>query len=63
VTPPAGVEAVVREGKGKKLLFLINHLEDPRTVAVPAGRKELIAGKTTRSTLTLGAYDIAVIRI
>jgi hypothetical protein len=30
---------------------------------VPAGKKLLITGRTTGSTLTLGAYDVAVIRI
>ncbi len=62
VAPPAGVEATVREGKKKKLLFLINHMEEARVVMVPPGKKELITGKTTGSTLTLGAYDVAVIK-
>ena len=63
VTPPAGVEATIREGKGKRLMFLINHMEDEKRVNVPPGRKELITGKTTEVTLTLGAYDVAVIRL
>jgi beta-galactosidase len=63
ITPPVGVEATVREGKGKRLLFLVNHLEDAKTVSVPAGKKELITGKTTGSTLTLNAYDVAVVKM
>ena len=63
IAPPPGVEVTVREGQSGKFLFVVNHLEEPRTVQVPAGRKELITGKTTRSMLTLGAYDVAVVRI
>ena len=63
LTPPLGVEATVREGAGKKLLFLVNHTEEKQTVAVPLGKKELIGGGTTQDTLELDAYGVAVIKI
>lgn len=63
VAPPAGVEASVREGDGKRLLFLINHTEATQIVNVPAGKRELLAGATTTSTLELGRYDVAVIQL
>jgi len=63
VTPPPGVEVSVRRGRGRKLLFLVNHTETEPTVSVPAGRRELISGATTRAELTLGVYGVAVIRV
>jgi beta-galactosidase len=59
--PPAGVEVSVRQGKGRKLLFVINHTEERKTVKVPEGKRELITGKKTGKTLTLGEYGVAVI--
>ncbi len=63
VKPPAGIEACVREGNGKRLLFLINHTEAVQTVTVPAGRQELLTGATTAATLELGRYGVAVIQL
>ncbi|MCY3020583.1 MAG: beta-galactosidase trimerization domain-containing protein, partial [Planctomycetota bacterium] len=63
VAPPPGVEASVREGKGRRLLFLINHTEQPQTVAVPAGSRELITGKTTGAEIELGIFGVAVVKL
>ena len=61
--PPSGVEMSVREGNGKTLLFLINHTEEVQTVPVPAGKTELLSGTQTGDTLTLGIYEVAVIKM
>jgi beta-galactosidase len=61
--PPAGVEASVRESEERRLLFLVNHTEDERTVAVPEGREELLSGDRTGGAVTLPAYGVAVIRL
>lgn len=63
VTPPPGVEASVREGAGKRLLFLINHTEKPQTVSVPSGKRELITGKKTRAEINLGIFGVAVVKL
>jgi beta-galactosidase len=63
VTPPAGVEASVREDRGRKLLFLLNHTEAPQTVNVPAGCRELLSGRSTGKTLTLDLFGVAVVRL
>ena len=63
VTPPAGVEASVREGQGKQLLFLINHTERTQTVSVPEGKLELLSGKRTQSHIQLDMFDVAVIKL
>ena len=63
VAPPPGVEACVREGKGKRLLFLINHTEEEQTVQVPAGKLELLTGQTTGSAIQLDRYDVAVVKL
>jgi beta-galactosidase len=62
VKPPAGVEAAVREGEGRKLLFLVNHTEEKQTVSVPAGKQELLTGKQTGDSLELDVYGVAVIK-
>ncbi|NLG49825.1 MAG: beta-galactosidase [Chloroflexi bacterium] len=63
VKPPAGVEASIREGNGRRLLFLINHTEQPQTVTVPAGQMELLTQTETGHTLTLDRYGVAVVQL
>ncbi|MCE9615823.1 MAG: beta-galactosidase [Lentisphaerae bacterium] len=63
VHPPEGVEASVREGQGRRLLFLINHTEDAQRVTVPAGKRELLSGKRTTTTLALARHGVAVVRL
>jgi hypothetical protein len=61
VRPPRGVEAVIREDGRKKILFLINHTEEKRTVDVPVGKQELLSGAKTGPTASLGPYGVSVI--
>jgi len=61
--PPDGVEVTMREGDGKKLLFLINQTEESQTVEVPAGKTELITGEKTGKTLSLDRFGAAVIKL
>ena len=63
VRPPLGVEVCVRQARGRKLLFLINHAETRQTVTVPAGRRELLSGVLTKDTLTLDVLGVAVIKL
>ena len=63
LTPPEGVEVVVREGAGKRVLFLINHTEEKKRVSVPAGKRELITGRKTGQMIELGAYGVAAIKM
>ncbi len=60
---PEGVEISVREGDGKRILFLVNHTEQQQTVPVPAGKDDLLAGNKTGSTITLDRYGVAVVRV
>ena len=60
---PDGVEVTLREGKGRRILFLINHLEEPREVATPSRAKDLLTGKAAPAKLTLGAYGCAVLQL
>lgn len=61
VQAPEGVEVSVREGQGRKLLFIMNHTEQPQTVTVPEGKRELLTDKETGTTIELGIFDVAVI--
>jgi len=63
VSPPEGVEVSVREGAGKKLLFLVNHTEEKKTVPVPAGKQELLRGGNTKQAIELDRYEVSVIRL
>lgn len=62
LAPPVGVEASVREGAGKQLLFLINHTEETQHVAVPAHAKALVGG-INGGQVELGAYGVAVLKL
>ncbi len=63
VAPPPGVEVSIREGAGRKLLFLVNHTEQRQTVSVPAGVPELLSGAPTGDTVELDIYGVAVLRL
>lgn len=63
VSPPPGVEVSVRQAEDRRYLFLINHYETPQTVNVPDGCEELLTGKSTEDTLTLGVFGVAVIKL
>ena len=61
VTLPAGVEASVRQGSGKKLVFLINHTEVEQRVAITPGKGDLLGGGALGESVTLSPYGVAVI--
>lgn len=63
VRPPRGVEAMIREDGQKRILFLINHTEEQRTVDIPGGKRELLSGTKTGTTVSLGPYGVSVIRL
>jgi beta-galactosidase len=69
VVPPSGVECSLREGNGKRLLFLLNHTEEVQSVTVPEGKDILLGGinndegKSTGKTITLDRYGVAVIQL
>ena len=61
VTPPPGVEVSIRERPGKRLLFLINHAQEPKTVRVPTDKVELLTGQKTTGAVDLDRFGVAVI--
>jgi len=61
--PVEGVEVSVRQGRGKRLLFVINYTEEKKSITVPAGGRELLTGKTTGKTMKLARFGVAVIRL
>ncbi|MBN1807928.1 MAG: beta-galactosidase [Planctomycetes bacterium] len=63
LAPPAGVEATMREGNGRKIVFLVNHTEEEKEVGLPFAGTELISGKKTGMSARLGRYGVAVIEI
>ena len=63
VHPPLGVEASIRQGQGRRLLFLLNHTDEPKTVTVPQGRPELLSGTKTGDSLTIDRFGVAVLAL
>lgn len=61
--PPEGVEVSVREGGGRRLVFVLNHTTTPKTVRVPAGKRELLTGGTTGEALELGILGVAALEM
>jgi beta-galactosidase len=61
--PPEGVEVGVREGGGRTLVFILNHTTTPKTIHVPAGKRELLTQQTTGETLVLGILGVAVLEM
>jgi beta-galactosidase len=63
VEPPEGVEVGMREGGGRTLLFLVNHTAVPKTVRVPAGKRDFLTQQVTGPTIELGILGVAVIEM
>jgi hypothetical protein len=45
------------------VLFLLNHTEEAREVAVPSGKKELLTGEETAGSIELAPYGVSVISL
>jgi beta-galactosidase len=63
ITPPPGIEVSIRQRAEKRLLFLINHTDEPRTVTVPKGKADLLTGQKTGESLDLDRFGVAVIEL
>jgi beta-galactosidase len=61
VHPPKGVEVSIRQSRDKKLLFLMNHTQQPKVVDIPGGSLELISNTKTKDKLRLDKFDVAVV--
>lgn len=59
--PPIGVEASVREGAGKRLLFLVNHSEAVQSVVLPRRARDLITGRLTGASIELQPHGVCVL--
>ncbi len=61
--PGVGVEATIRAGAGKELLFIVNHGFECREVDIPSGKEELLTGEVTGSKLTINPQGVAIIKL
>lgn len=50
---PAGVEATLQEGKGRKLIFLINHNLTPATIELDKPYLELVSNEVVKDSVTV----------
>jgi beta-galactosidase len=58
---PEGVEVAVREGGGHRVLILINHLEEARTVALPQAMADVLHGGAALAQVVLPPHEVAVL--
>jgi beta-galactosidase len=58
---PQGVDLYERQGNGKDVWILINFGDAERTVALPAGFEDVLAGGT-KNSVTLKQFDVAVLK-
>jgi beta-galactosidase len=63
VTLPIGVEASIRQGQDRKLLFLINHTEELKTVQIPQDKLNVLSGQKTGASIKIDRFDVAVIQL
>jgi beta-galactosidase len=61
---PQGVQAAVREGGGERLLILLNHNAQPRTVALPIPMRVEVGSQrgTVADEVLLAPLDVAVLQ-
>ncbi len=58
---PEDVELMTREGKGRRIVILINHRSEARTVTLPAAMRDVLGGSSVRSVV-LQAEGVAVLQ-
>ncbi|MEO1969309.1 MAG: beta-galactosidase [Sphingomonadaceae bacterium] len=58
---PTDVELMTREGKGRRIVILINHGRSSQQVALPRSMSDILNGGSV-STLTLAAQGVAVLQ-
>ncbi len=63
VTPPAGVEVSLRERQDQKLLFLLNHTEQPQDMVIPEGCYDLLKDIMCGDRLHLDRYGVAILKV
>jgi len=60
---PEGVEATIRQASdGRQLLFVLNHADEPREVALDGAWRELISDQPAPSLLRLEAKGVAILQ-
>ncbi len=59
-TPP-GVEAVAREGNGRRVVFLLNHTPVEQQVALDGVYQNLLTGGKVQGTVTIPAREVLVL--
>ena len=52
----------MREGGGRRLLFLVNHTEAAQTVSVPSGGVRLADGRRTGATIKVAPCGVEVLQ-
>jgi beta-galactosidase len=63
LTPPAGVEMSLREGKTGRFLFLVNHTEEVQGVDIPFTALDLLTRKEVIERIELDPYGVAVLKL
>jgi beta-galactosidase len=58
---PADVELMTREGDGRRIVILVNHGLEARTVTLPGAMTDVLAGGSTRA-VTLAPEGVAVLQ-
>ena len=63
LTPPPGVEVSIRAGANGRLLFLINHTAEEKSLPVPETTLKMLLGKAVDQQIILDRYGVAVLKI
>jgi beta-galactosidase len=58
---PDDVEIGERTGKGKRVLIVINHAYQARTLALPHPMQDVLGGTIARQSITLPPHGVAVL--
>ncbi len=62
VDAPAPVEVAVREGEGRKIIFVLNYSPEVQTARLGFAARELLAGSEVAGDLTLPPYGVRVLQ-
>ena len=59
---PEGVEITLRKNAEKRVVFIINHAPERRTVTLPGPFLELLSGQTVGPELTIARHGVLVLK-
>jgi beta-galactosidase len=62
MTTPPGIEAKIRIGPAGRVLFILNHTDEPAMVTLPEGYVDALTDEPVGRSLGLGSREVKILK-